>query len=138
MPGETIASGAPATCPECGVTPDMKVYLTCGYYVGTWCDCGPYSRESGYYRTEEEAEAALRTGEFGRGGTWDAPRTLAGKVAIVESMNEAGLIPPVDAARVLAEPVCECGDLGDRDYDGQCQACWAEGRQANADYAREK
>jgi hypothetical protein len=26
-----------------------------GYYVGTWCECGPVSRETGYYKTMEEA-----------------------------------------------------------------------------------
>lgn len=31
-----------------------------GYYLGYWCAfCGPYSRESGYYRTSEDAHAAL-------------------------------------------------------------------------------
>jgi len=38
-----------------------------GYYVGFWCGaCGPYSRESGYYRSYEEAEKALSTGNYGR------------------------------------------------------------------------
>jgi hypothetical protein len=37
-----------------------------GYYVGTWCDCGPYSRESGYYQTAEEARSALDTGLYWR------------------------------------------------------------------------
>jgi hypothetical protein len=32
--------------------------------VGTQCECGPYSRESGYYRTYEEAESALNSGSF--------------------------------------------------------------------------
>jgi len=33
-----------------------------GFYIGTFCGCGPYSRESGYYPTLEAATAA-----FGRG-----------------------------------------------------------------------
>jgi hypothetical protein len=38
-----------------------------GYYVGFWCDrCGPYSRESGYYRSYEEAEKALSKGSYAR------------------------------------------------------------------------
>jgi hypothetical protein len=37
-----------------------------GYYIGTQCECGPYSRESGYYRTYEEAESALNSGSFFR------------------------------------------------------------------------
>lgn len=37
-----------------------------GHYVGTECDCGPYSRESGYYKLREDAEKALETGLFNR------------------------------------------------------------------------
>lgn len=62
IPGETILSGASPTCPDCGVTPELGVYSTpAGYYVGTYCNCGPYSRESDYYRTRAEAEVALQT-----------------------------------------------------------------------------
>jgi len=66
MHGETIATGAAGTCPDCKVVLVPKVYETCAFYVGTWCNCGPYSRESGYYKTREEAEAALKTGNYGR------------------------------------------------------------------------
>lgn len=67
IPGETIATGAPSTCTDCGVTPVLKVHMSAaGYYVGTYCDCGPYSRESGYYKTRKLAQAALDTGQFGR------------------------------------------------------------------------
>ena len=65
--GETIATGAAPTCEDCGVTPPLKVYLSGGgYYVGTYCHCGPYSRESGYYPSKEAAVAALEAGTFGR------------------------------------------------------------------------
>jgi hypothetical protein len=37
-----------------------------GYYIGTWCNCGPYSRESGYYRTSDEARRRLEDALFGR------------------------------------------------------------------------
>jgi hypothetical protein len=30
-----------------------------GYYIGRFCDCGPYSRDSGYFNTSEDAEAML-------------------------------------------------------------------------------
>lgn len=66
MHGETIQHGAPDTCPDCKVKLVPKVYETCAFYVGTWCNCGPYSRESGYYRTREEAETALNSGVYGR------------------------------------------------------------------------
>lgn len=67
MPGETILTGAPETCPDCGVTPGMKVYESpAGFYIGTFCACGPYSRESEYYPDREAAERALESGDFGR------------------------------------------------------------------------
>jgi len=67
LPGETIATGAPATCEDCGVAVTLEVQISAaGFYVGTWCECGPYSRESGYYPTREKAEVALISGEFGR------------------------------------------------------------------------
>ena len=66
IPGETIATGAPATCGECGVTPKLAVLMGGRYHIGTACKCGPYSRESGYYKTRKEAEEALESGEYGR------------------------------------------------------------------------
>jgi hypothetical protein len=61
LPGETINSGAPDKCPDCGVKLELRVcHSAAGYYLGTQCNCGPYSRESGYYKTQEEAAAALR------------------------------------------------------------------------------
>ena len=67
MPGETIASGASPTCRDCGVTPKLGVYQSpAGYYIGTFCDCGPYSRESEYYKTREAAEKAMKAGGFER------------------------------------------------------------------------
>ena len=67
MPGETIGTGAPRGCPECRMTPPLEVFESpAGYYIGTYCDCGPYSRESDYYKTRKEAEDALKSGIFGR------------------------------------------------------------------------
>ena len=60
---ETVASGAPH--------PDTEILVlqsAAGYYIGFLTTDGfPYSRESGYYATEELAEAALASGNFGRG-----------------------------------------------------------------------
>ena len=67
LPNETIATGAEPRCPDCQAVP--KLAVTCsgaGFYVGTWCLCGPYSRESGYYPTREAAAAALESGAYGR------------------------------------------------------------------------
>ena len=67
IPGETIASGAPDTCPDCQVKVKLEVLMSgAGYYIGTRCNCGPYSRESEYYKNREVASAALKTGQFGR------------------------------------------------------------------------
>ena len=60
LKGETIARGAASTCPDCGTKLELKVFHTCMYYVGTWCKCGPYSRETVYFETLDEAETALK------------------------------------------------------------------------------
>ena len=60
LKGETISSGAPSVCPECSRVLEFKVCSSfAGYYIGTECDCGPYSRETGYYRTYAEAVKVL-------------------------------------------------------------------------------
>ncbi|HUZ95375.1 MAG TPA: hypothetical protein VMU57_10715 [Edaphobacter sp.] len=65
LPGETIASGAPRTCRNCLKHMEDEVLRSAaGYYIGTVWDCGPYSRESGYYRTEADAKAALQSGIY--------------------------------------------------------------------------
>ena len=65
MSGETIASVAPGTCPECNRVRNQVLRSAARFYVGTRCKCGPYSRESGYYQTEREAQRALDA-RFGR------------------------------------------------------------------------
>lgn len=65
--GETIQSGAPSTCPDCKKVLKLEVLTSgAGHYIGTQCDCGPYSRESQYFRTHEGAAAALESGQFSR------------------------------------------------------------------------
>jgi len=60
LPGETIHSGAEPVCPECKVELKEEVlYSPAGYYIGTRCNCGPYSRESHYYKNKAEAEFDL-------------------------------------------------------------------------------
>lgn len=69
LPGETIQTGAAETCPDCGVTPKIEVLSgisAAGHYIGTMCQCGPYSRESDYFRTRADAEKAFKTGMYGR------------------------------------------------------------------------
>ena len=64
IPGETILSGAPSTCRTCGVKLVLKPCRSgAGWYLGTACFCGPYSRESVYFKTEEEAKEALASDE---------------------------------------------------------------------------
>jgi hypothetical protein len=66
--GETLATGAPTSCPACLAVVQVKVLRSAaGFYIGGSCLCGPaYSRESGYYRTHEEAEADLKSGDYFR------------------------------------------------------------------------
>lgn len=67
IPGETV--GAKTTkCRECNQTLIIKVcHSWGGYYIGFRCpNCGPYSRESDYYKTQKEAEEALKNGQHSR------------------------------------------------------------------------
>lgn len=66
LEGETIGSGAPKVCPDCKVRLVPKIMFTCAYYIGTSCNCGPYSRESEYFKTEEEAKRVLASMIYGR------------------------------------------------------------------------
>lgn len=67
VPRETIGNGAEKTCPDCGVRPEIKVCSSmAGYYIGTHCDCGPYSRESDYFKTWKLAETVLKGLIYGR------------------------------------------------------------------------
>lgn len=66
LPGETVGPYG-AYCVDCQKKLTIDIYHSnAGYYVGYWCDCGPYSRESGYYRTFGEAEKALTSGDYDR------------------------------------------------------------------------
>jgi len=53
---------------ECGTALDIQVLCSAaGYYIGFFCpECGPYSRESGYFRSREEADSALNSCLYGR------------------------------------------------------------------------
>ena len=67
LQGETIATGASSKCPDCQVELKLEVLRSGGgYYIGTQCHCGPYSRESGYYPTAESAQRDLDSDAFGR------------------------------------------------------------------------
>ena len=62
FPGETISTGAKPTYPDCKTTPLLEVHQSPGnrmLYLGTYCSCGPYSRESEYFTTKEKAEEVL-------------------------------------------------------------------------------
>jgi len=67
LPGECVKE-TKTTCHECGTELTIEVLKSAaGYYIGFFCpQDGPYSRESGYYRSYEEAEKALSTGAYDR------------------------------------------------------------------------
>lgn len=66
MPGETLTTGAANPCPTCDVKLELQVCMSgAGYYIGSMCDCGPYSRESVYYAKGDEAQEHLDN------GTWE-------------------------------------------------------------------
>lgn len=49
------------TCEDCGTHLSLQVCKSnAGYYLGYCCDhCGPYSRETGYFKSREIAEKEL-------------------------------------------------------------------------------
>lgn len=70
MRGEAVQTGAPLDCGEegCAIRGPALYESAAGYYVGYWCVhcCEPYSRESGYYISQGEAQSALDSGDYGR------------------------------------------------------------------------
>jgi len=64
LPGETVGFGG-VTCGGDGDHDPVRLKLevchsAAGYYLGYNCPfCGPYSRETGYFKTRGEAEKAL-------------------------------------------------------------------------------
>jgi len=68
MAGETIHLGAPSTCDSCKEQVKIKVHESgAGFYIGSWCECGPYTRESATYWPERGlAEFALATDKWER------------------------------------------------------------------------
>jgi len=67
FPGETLRTGASPICRDCKIKVVPQVCMSSdGYYVGTMCNCGPYSRESHYYSTHQDAKTALKSGNYHR------------------------------------------------------------------------
>jgi hypothetical protein len=67
VPGECV-NDTRTTCFDCQTELHIQVLRSAaGFYIGFFCPrCGPYSRESGYYRSREEAENALNSGDYWR------------------------------------------------------------------------
>jgi hypothetical protein len=65
--GETIATGGSDVCPDCKIKLVPRVLQSAaGFYIGTACECGPYSRESDYFKRREDAQKELDSGTYGR------------------------------------------------------------------------
>lgn len=86
IPGETLTTGAIALCPDCGVDAfeRLGVYSSgAGAYIGSFCDCGPYSRESIYI----DATRAQEVFDQFRG------RLLAARrAALFVALQDAGIL----------------------------------------------
>lgn len=75
LPRETVFAGLPLPYP--GAEPEVLSSGGVRYYIGfTGEDGSPYSRESGYYRTPEDAAEALMEGWYGRETNY-RPRTTS-------------------------------------------------------------
>ena len=70
LPGECIQKEE-TTCCDCKATLKLDVFRSAaGWYIGFFCfNCGPYSRESGYYKSQREAQWDLENGEWK--GRWE-------------------------------------------------------------------
>lgn len=67
LQGETLATGARRQCPDCHTKLEEEIlHSAAGFYVGTRCDCGPATRESGYFNTYQGAEVAWKIGGYQR------------------------------------------------------------------------
>jgi hypothetical protein len=70
LPGETIHTGASQVCPDCKLRVELEVLNTpAGFYIGAWCNCGPYCRETSYFPTREAAEAEFEAVKAGTSQT---------------------------------------------------------------------
>ena len=60
LPGECVGFNG-VECMDCGTVLTLEVcYSMAGYYLGYNCPCcGPYSRETGYFKTRWDAEKAM-------------------------------------------------------------------------------
>jgi len=67
LPGECVGEST-TICHECATELAIDIQKSAaGYYIGFFCpECGPYSRESGYFHNRDEAETVLDLGDFGR------------------------------------------------------------------------
>lgn len=64
LPGETVGTGAPLPYPD--AEPGVMMSAA-GYFIGyTDEDGSPYTRESGYFASYEEADEALVNGNYTR------------------------------------------------------------------------
>jgi len=54
-------SGTEGVTCDCGVKLELAVQMSAaGHYLGYFCNqCGPWSRETGYFKNRKEAEKAL-------------------------------------------------------------------------------
>jgi len=62
LPGECVRDKS-TTCTDCGTHLELEVlHSSAGYYLGFFCpNCGPYSRETPYYKNEDVAQSRLNT-----------------------------------------------------------------------------
>jgi len=73
IPGETKDGAAAIACSDCDALLKLKVCFSTMYYLGYQCDeCGPYARETDYFKNREEAQAALD--KFNEAGVLEGKR----------------------------------------------------------------
>ena len=57
LPNETIHLGASKRCSTCKTYAELQIMRSpAGFYLGSMCNCGPYSRESHYYNSKDQLQ----------------------------------------------------------------------------------
>lgn len=117
LPGEIHGGKDEITCEDCGAKLPLKVLQSgAGYYYGYWCpQCGPYARESGYFGSKEEAQAAMHMKADLRDTKYH------GNESKVREFREQKR----DADDRLEYFKCDCGEwlYTDRVHDVFCEKC---------------
>lgn len=122
IPGETLSTGAPDVCSDCNTKLVLQVCKSfAGYYVGTQCDCGPCTRESGYYPSFDEAKKE-EASDINNAGVDAQLEYLNGNVDAEWWEEVLAAEEPEDLPRCPDGTINNCA-LANGHSESECQMC---------------